>query len=183
MARGYLHREDLTAERFVELADGARMYKTGDLGRRLPDGSIEFLGRNDFQVKLRGFRIELGEIEARLLAYPGVREAVVLAREEVLGDKRLVAYYVGRGDGGDSAEGLRAHLAAAGFPIVGDEKYGADFEHFNVHEHEHVNVHEHGGAAAGEEREKLHLHALSVRFRHPISGDTILIEAPPPDWA
>ncbi len=91
------------------------MYRTGDLGRWLSDGTIEFLGRNDFQVKIRGFRIELGEIEARLLAYPSVREVVVVAREDIPDEKRLVAYYVGRSDGGDdlSAEGLRAHLAAA----------------------------------------------------------------------
>ena len=90
---------------------GARMYKTGDLGRWLADGTIEFLGRNDFQVKIRGFRIELGEIEARLLEHAGVREAVVVAREDSPGDKRLVAYYVGGEE--LNAEGLRAHLAAS----------------------------------------------------------------------
>ncbi|NOT13440.1 MAG: amino acid adenylation domain-containing protein [Methylococcaceae bacterium] len=71
-----------------------RLYKTGDLGRWLPDGSIEYLGRNDFQVKIRGFRVELGEIEAQLTKCPGVKEAVVTAREDVSGDKRLVAYLV-----------------------------------------------------------------------------------------
>jgi len=84
------------------------MYKTGDLGRFLPDGNIEFLGRNDFQVKIRGFRIELGEIEAGLAEIEGVREAVVLAREETPGDKRLIAYYTSSGE--LSAESLRAHL-------------------------------------------------------------------------
>jgi amino acid adenylation domain-containing protein len=97
LARGYLHRPDLTADRFLQdpfsgEAD-ARMYRSGDLARTLPDGNIEFLGRNDFQVKLRGFRIELEEIEARLSEYPGVGEAVVVAMEDSAGDKRLVAYY------------------------------------------------------------------------------------------
>ncbi|MDE9552069.1 amino acid adenylation domain-containing protein [Xenorhabdus bovienii] len=96
VARGYLNRPELTAECFLTdpfTADpGARMYKTGDLGRWLPDGNIEYLGRNDFQVKLRGFRIELGEIEARLVQCHGVREAVVLVREDEPDNKRLVAY-------------------------------------------------------------------------------------------
>ncbi|PBQ14237.1 hypothetical protein CCL09_22475 [Pseudomonas congelans] len=97
VARGYLNRDDLTAERFLKdpfsQQPAARMYRTGDLGRYLPDGNIEYLGRNDDQVKIRGFRIELGEIDARLAKHPAVHEAVVTAREDIPGDKRLVAYY------------------------------------------------------------------------------------------
>ncbi len=103
LARGYRDRPDLTAERFLPdpaaTAPGARVYGTGDLARHLPDGSVEYLGRIDHQVKVRGFRIELGEIEAALTADPGVREAVVVAREaspERPGDLRLVAYVVPR---------------------------------------------------------------------------------------
>ncbi|MEO8379669.1 MAG: non-ribosomal peptide synthetase, partial [Acidobacteriota bacterium] len=98
VAKGYLNRPELTAERFLRdpfsAAPNARMYKTGDLGRWLSDGNIEYRGRNDFQVKIRGFRIELGEIEAKLSECAGVREAVVIAREDVAGDKRLIAYLV-----------------------------------------------------------------------------------------
>ncbi|WP_250633689.1 non-ribosomal peptide synthetase, partial [Pinirhizobacter soli] len=115
VARGYLNRPELTAERFLPdpfLADQhARIYKTGDLGRRQPDGTIEYLGRNDFQVKIRGFRIELGEIEAKLAACDGVRQAVVLAREDKPGDKRLVAYLLTEADAGPSVAELRARLA------------------------------------------------------------------------
>ena len=87
------------------------MYRTGDLARYLPDGNIEFLGRNDFQVKIRGFRIELGEIEARLLEHDTVQEAIVLARQDMHGEKRLVAYAVLDAD--TSVADLRAYLAAA----------------------------------------------------------------------
>lgn len=113
VARGYVNRPELTAERFVpdpfHGGVGARMYKTGDLARWMPDGNLEFLGRNDHQVKLRGFRIELGEIETRLMEHPGIREAVVTAREDTSGEKTLVAYYVGPDE--LSAAALRSHLS------------------------------------------------------------------------
>lgn len=96
VARGYLNRPDFTAERFFlnPFTQTGRMYKTGDLARYLPDGKIEYLGRQDFQVKIRGFRIELGEIETLLERHSGVRQAVVIANEDKSGDKRLLAYVV-----------------------------------------------------------------------------------------
>ncbi|MCF7223867.1 amino acid adenylation domain-containing protein, partial [Marilutibacter chinensis] len=117
VATGYLDRAALTAERFLpdpfSAESGARMYRTGDIARWLPDGQLEYLGRNDFQVKIRGYRIELGEIEAALVAAAGVREAVVLVRASESGDKRLLAFVVPDADlaVAELRDGLAAHLA------------------------------------------------------------------------
>lgn len=95
---GYVNREDLSAERFVQFA-GQRVYRTGDRARRLPNGVIEFLGRADNQVKVRGYRVELGEIEHALRSHAGVESALVMLREDVGGDPRLAAYVVAKQDG------------------------------------------------------------------------------------
>ena len=117
LARGYLNRLELTAEKFIsnpfseDLNSG--LYKTGDLVRYLPDGNIEFLGRIDQQVKIRGFRIEFGEIEAAIARHAAIREAVVLAREDVPGDKRLVAYMIADNPPADLVSEVRALLCAS----------------------------------------------------------------------
>ncbi len=113
LARGYLDRPELTAERFIRHPEsGQRLYRTGDLARYRADGNIDYLGRADFQVKIRGHRIELGEIEAALKALPGVRDGVVVARADAAGQQRLVAYVVAHVAGGDVAlADLRAALA------------------------------------------------------------------------
>ncbi|MEO7455292.1 MAG: condensation domain-containing protein, partial [Gemmatimonadaceae bacterium] len=119
---GYWGRPELTSERFVPDSytmwpapgiDPARLYKTGDLARWLPDGVVEYLGRLDFQVKLRGFRIELGEIESAISAHPAIREVVVVAREDLPGGAALIGYYSVRGDEHPSSAELRTMLRAS----------------------------------------------------------------------
>jgi len=131
VVRGYLHRPDLTAEKFVpdpfSRKPGARLYNTGDLARYLPDGNIEFIGRADHQVKVRGFRIELTEIEAELEKHPLIREAVVIAKEESPSSKRLVAYCVPAVDDLEKALGKRRHvrvpfLSEASLDFNGNQK-------------------------------------------------------------
>jgi len=113
LGRGYLHRRELTAEKFIaspfDHKPGARLYKTGDIARYLSDGSIEYLGRNDHQVKIRGFRIELGEIEAVLGTHPAVHECVVVVQADASGNKYIIAYIVLEGEqmpGGDELRTL-----------------------------------------------------------------------------
>jgi amino acid adenylation domain-containing protein len=108
VARGYWQSPELTAEKFVSAEDGTRIYRTGDRGRYLSDGNIEFTGRMDEQVKVRGFRIELGEIESVLTEHESVREAVVVALDDKGGEKRLVAYVVT--DAARNVSDLRSHL-------------------------------------------------------------------------
>ncbi|RNB58932.1 amino acid adenylation domain-containing protein [Brevibacillus gelatini] len=114
LARGYHKRPDLTQERFVENpfspVRGEKMYRTGDLVRYLPDGNIEFIGRSDDQVSIRGFRVELGEIETALYTHPAVKEAIVLAREDMPGVKRLAAYIVPAKGAAYEAGELRSYL-------------------------------------------------------------------------
>ncbi|WP_432973934.1 amino acid adenylation domain-containing protein [Dactylosporangium sp. CA-233914] len=115
VSRGYLGRPDLTADRFVPDPygpPGARLYRSGDLARRLPGGALEFLGRVDNQVKIRGYRVELGEIQACLCRHPGVRDAVVAPRRSAAGDERLVGYVVPAAGWPLDAATLREHLAA-----------------------------------------------------------------------
>ncbi len=115
VARGYLNRPELNAERFVpdpfSETPGARMYRSGDLARLLPDGEVEYLGRGDAQVKIQGFRIELGEIEAAIAGHARIREARVVAHTDEAGTKRLAAYYVTRGDAALSARELSEYLS------------------------------------------------------------------------
>ena len=114
LAKGYLRRDGLTAERFIadpfSVDPQAKLFRSGDLARWLPDGNLEYLGRIDDQVKIRGFRIELGEIESVLAKHPSNQQAVVIAREDTPGDKRLVAYVVGANGSPPSAHDLRSFL-------------------------------------------------------------------------
>ncbi|MCB8977444.1 MAG: amino acid adenylation domain-containing protein [Ardenticatenaceae bacterium] len=114
VTRGYCNHPRLTGERFIpdpfSATPGARLYDTGDLAQYLADGSIKLLGRSDHQVKIRGYRIETGEIESLLTEHPTLQDAVVMAREDTPGDRRLVAYYVPQGEAEVSLSDLRAHL-------------------------------------------------------------------------
>jgi len=114
LARGYWNRRELTAARFIpdpfQPGPGSRMYRTGDICRWLPDGSIEWLGRTDHQIKLRGYRIELGEIETALARHPGVRDAVVTVEGDPAGERFLIAHLTAVGSARPAAEDLRTHL-------------------------------------------------------------------------
>ena len=121
IACGYARRTELTASRFVACpfgAPGARMYRTGDLVRWGADGQLQYLGRADEQVKIRGYRIELGDVQAALAALDGVQQAVVVAREDRAGDKRLVGYVTGTADPAGARAELAKHLPAYMVPAA-----------------------------------------------------------------
>ena len=138
LARGYLNRPELTAEKFIpnpfSNGPGERLYKSGDLGRYLPDGNIEFLGRTDHQVKIRGFRIELGEIEAALSCHPDLREVAVLVQEDALGEKRLIAYVVPTRDRSPTIAGKRRYRLPNGMAVAQLNKNETDYMYGEIFE-------------------------------------------------
>jgi amino acid adenylation domain-containing protein/FkbM family methyltransferase len=140
LTRGYLHSPDLTAAKFVPhpFSDepGARLYKSGDRARYLPDGNIEFLGRIDNQIKLRGHRIEPGEIEAALRQHPDIRESVVEAREDASGDKRLIAYVVASPDRAPTVGGKPRYRLPNGAVVAQLNKNETDYIYQEIFEHQ-----------------------------------------------
>jgi acyl-coenzyme A synthetase/AMP-(fatty) acid ligase/acyl carrier protein len=131
VARGYLKRPQLTAEKFLDspFIDGDRLYRTGDLGCWLPEGTIRFLGRKDFQVKIRGFRIECGEIENRLLQLEEIDEAIVLAWEDRAGERSLCAYITGAGGENLDVNSVKTRLAGQ-LPVYMIPSYFVPLEKF-----------------------------------------------------
>jgi amino acid adenylation domain-containing protein/FkbM family methyltransferase len=138
LTRGYLHRPDLTAEKFIpnpySEEPGARLYKTGDRARYLPDGNIEFLGRTDRQVKIRGYRIEPGEIEAKLREHPDIRDGAVKVHENESGDKRLIAYVVARPDRAPTVGGKPRYRLPNGAAVAQLNKNETDYIYQEIFE-------------------------------------------------
>ncbi|MEW6301938.1 MAG: amino acid adenylation domain-containing protein [Verrucomicrobiota bacterium] len=134
VARGYLNRPELNAEKFTPdpFHPGSRLYRTGDRARYLPDGNLEFCGRLDHQIKIHGYRIEPGEIEAVLREHPGVREAVVLGREEESSGKQLVAYLVPTRPAQPLWEGRAIHLLPDGSPVAHLNKHETDYIYHEI---------------------------------------------------